>query len=385
MSTIQRYVVWEVIKFFLIVLTGTTMLMVLGAGVKEAIRKGLPLALMVEILPYMLPEMLRFTIPGCLLFAVCLVFGRMSGSNEVVALKSAGVSPTSVMWPVFVLSIALTVGTYQFYDLCATWGRPNLARTLIESVEEIAYGILRAERSFRTSKFSINVKDVVGRKLIKPIIVLNQGGNRPTVTLNAAEAEIESDPEKRVLIFRCRNGKIDVAGKTKFWFSGVEKQVVPFDEPPNSNPAALTPANLGMHEIPGQIRHEQQVLAAIHAQQAQISMRNLPENAALAASFRHHQLRLWRLCTEPHRRWSNGFNCLSFAIIGIAVALSLRLSDNLTIFFVCFLPILVAFYPLLVVGEYLATKGILPPSAVWLPNVVLVGAALVLMRRVIRY
>ena len=71
--------------------------------------------------------------------------------------------------------------------------------------------------------------------------------------------------------------------------------------------------------------------------------------------------------------------------IGIAVALSMRLSDNLTIFFVCFLPILVVFYPLLVLGEYVATKGILPPSAVWLPNAVLIGAALVLMRRVIRY
>jgi lipopolysaccharide export system permease protein len=385
MSTIQRYVVWEVVKFFLIVLTGTTMLMVLGAGAKEAIRKGLPLMLMVEILPYMLPEMLRFTIPGCLLFAVCLVFGRMSGSNEAVALKTAGVSPVAVMWPVIVLSIAFSVATFQFYDLCATWGRPHLARTLIESGEEIAYGILRTEKSFRTHKFSINVKNVIGRKLIKPIIVLHQGSNRPTVTLTAAEAEIHSDPENRVLVFECRDGEIDVAGQGKFSFNGTEEHAVPFDDPPNADPTFLTPANLGMHEIPEQIRHEQQVLASIHVQQAQRRMRQQPDDPKLADDFRYHQLRLWRLCTEPHRRWSNGFNCLSFALIGVAVALSLRLSDNLTIFFVCFLPILVAFYPLLVVGEYLATKGILPPSAVWLPNVVLVGAGLVLMRRVIRY
>jgi lipopolysaccharide export system permease protein len=385
MSTIQRYVVWEVLKYFLIVLTGTTLLMVLGAGVKEAIRRGLPLAVMVEILPYMLPEMLRFTIPGCLLFAVCLVYGRLSGLNEVVALKTAGISPVAVMWPVVVLSVALSVMTFKFYDLCATWGRPNLARTLIESVEEIAYGILRVERSFRTPKFSVIVKDVVGRKLIKPVIVLHPGENRPTVTLTAAEAEIHSDVEKRVLIFSCREGELEVAGQGKLWFSDTEKQVVPFDDPPDTNPMVLSPANLGIDAIPAQIRQEQEVLVSLNAQQARRNMRQQPESPALAREFRHHQLRLWRLCTEPHRRWSNGFNCLSFTLIGIAVALHMRLSDNLTIFFACFLPILLVFYPLFVLGEYVATKGILPPPAVWLPNVVLIGAALILMRRVIRY
>jgi lipopolysaccharide export system permease protein len=386
MPTIPRYVVWEVLKVFLLVITATTLLMVLGGGVKEAIRKGLPIPLMVEILPYMLPETLRFTIPGCLLFAVCLVFGRMSGANELVALKTAGISPLAVIWPVLALAIVLSVVTFEFYNLCATWGRPNLKRAVIESVEEIAYGFLRAEKSFRTNKFSINVKDVVGRKLIKPIIVLTPGkGGGPAVTLTAAEAEIRTDRQKRWLRFVCRNGELDVAGEGKLWFTDTEEQVVPLDDSPHDDPYKLSPAALGVQQIPEQVHFEQKQVADLRAQHAKQRQRQEEPSRKGLQLLKSHQLRLWRLRAESHRRWSNGFNCLSFALIGISVALSYRWNDNLSIFFVCFLPILLVFYPLLVLGEYVATKGLLPPGAVWLPNVFLFGWALLFLQRVMRY
>jgi lipopolysaccharide export system permease protein len=385
MPTIQRYVVWEVLKVFLLVIAATTLLMVLGGGVKEAVRKGLPLPLMLEILPYMLPETLRFTIPGCLLFAVCLVFGRMSGANEVVALKTLGISPMAVLWPVLVLALGLSLVTFKFYDLCATWGRPNMKRTLIESVEEIAYGILRAERSFRTSRFSINVKDVLGRKLVKPIIVLTPGNDRPPVTLTAEEAEIRTDREKRWLRFICRNGELEVAGQGKLWFSDTEEQVVPFDDSPHDDPYSLSPAALGMRQIPRQISFEKNLLERLQRRRAILTQRGQRETKEQFLQFRQHHLRLLRLKTEPYRRWSNGFNCLSFCMIGLAIALSYRWHDNLTIFFVCFLPILLVFYPFLVLGEYVATKGLLPPASVWLPNIILMVGAMMSFRRVMRY
>jgi lipopolysaccharide export system permease protein len=385
MSSLQRHVVWEVIKVFVLVITATTLLMVVGGGIKEAVRKGLPPQLMLEILPFMLPEMLRFTVPGSLLFAVCLAYGRMSGANEIVAVKTSGISPWAMIWPVLAISAVLSVTTFQFYNLCATWGRPGLKRTLVESVEAIAYGMLRAEKSFRTNRFSINVKDVVGRTLVQPIIVLRPGGDRPTVTLTAAEAEIQTDFQARAIRFVCRNGELDVAGQGKLWFTGTEEHIVPFDETHLGDPRRLSPAALSMRAVPQQIRYEQACLARLHQEQSRREARREADPPGAEAERAAHQRRLWRLRTEGPRRWSNGFSCFSFALIGISVALSWRLSDNLTIFFVCFLPILILFYPLLVLGEYLATKGLLPPAAVWLPNLVLAGLALWIFRRVQRY
>jgi lipopolysaccharide export system permease protein len=93
-----------------------------------------------------------------------------------------------------------------------------------------------------------------------------------------------------------------------------------------------------------------------------------------------------RLRTEPYRRWSNGFTCLCFALIGIPVAMLWRHADVLTNFFVCFLPILSIYYPLLLYSDYLtATTGILPPFCFWMGNVVLCLPGIALMRWIVRH
>jgi lipopolysaccharide export system permease protein len=97
--------------------------------------------------------------------------------------------------------------------------------------------------------------------------------------------------------------------------------------------------------------------------------------------------RTWmrRLRTEPYRRWSNGFSCLCFALLGAPVAMLWRHADVLTNFFVCFLPILMVYYPLLMFSDDLTTSGILPPICFWMGNVVLVVPAVLLLRRIIRH
>jgi lipopolysaccharide export system permease protein len=104
------------------------------------------------------------------------------------------------------------------------------------------------------------------------------------------------------------------------------------------------------------------------------------ERALADASHRMH-----RLHTEPWRRWANGFSCLCFVSIGIPVAILLRFSELLASFFICFLPILIVYYPMLAVSVDQAKDGVLPPPAVWLGNVVLLVLGTTLMRWVNRH
>ena len=67
------------------------------------------------------------------------------------------------------------------------------------------------------------------------------------------------------------------------------------------------------------------------------------------------------------------------------MAIRLRNSDVLATFFVCFLPILVVYYPLLTYGVDGSKRGALPPCSVWLGNVILVVWGAWLLRRVVRY
>jgi lipopolysaccharide export system permease protein len=87
---------------------------------------------------------------------------------------------------------------------------------------------------------------------------------------------------------------------------------------------------------------------------------------------------------EPWRRWANGFSCLCFAIVGAPMAIRMRNADFLTSFFLCFLPILVVYYPLLMFGIDRVKAGELPPIAVWIGNLLVTVWGIWLLRRVVR-
>ena len=57
----------------------------------------------------------------------------------------------------------------------------------------------------------------------------------------------------------------------------------------------------------------------------------------------------------------------------------------MSVFFLCFLPILLVYYPLLVTGENLARAGTLPLVSVWLADGVLLAAGLLLLKRMLRH
>lgn len=104
MTIISRYVLLELLKVFLVSLAALTLFMVVIGLVKEAQQQGLGAMQIAALLPYVLPEAMRFAVPGTMLFAVCSVFGRLASSNEITALKAAGISPLVVFWPATILA-----------------------------------------------------------------------------------------------------------------------------------------------------------------------------------------------------------------------------------------------------------------------------------------
>ncbi|MEX2561148.1 MAG: LptF/LptG family permease, partial [Pirellulales bacterium] len=168
MRLLTRYVVWELLKVFSITLAGMTVLMLVFGMYKEAKDQGVGPAQLIRLIPYLLPEMMRFTLPATSLFAVSNVYGRMSGSNEVLAIKSLGISPMAVVWPGLVLAFLLSLGTIWLNELALTWGQKGAQRVVLEAVEEIVYGALRTQQSYSAKNIEIIVKAVEGPRLIQP-------------------------------------------------------------------------------------------------------------------------------------------------------------------------------------------------------------------------
>jgi lipopolysaccharide export system permease protein len=390
MPILSRYVLSELLKVFLVALAGVTLLLLLVGVVKQAYLEGLGLKQIILLIPYVLPDALRFSVPAAMLFAACNVFGRLSSANEIIAVKASGISPMVLLWPAIILAFFLSLGAVWLNDIAVSWGYDGAARVVIEAVEEVAYGKLQQQHSYSAHSFSINVADVEGKRLIRPTITLQGGGDSPPRTITCEEATMHSDLQANTLTLTCYNGTVEV-GDFSFAFPDSREIVIPLDDS-NHRSGGKSPAYLAMCIIPqekidqqNRIQTLEQQLAANAAYQMIGGDFSALEKYAWQSDQREltdAQQRMYRLDMEPPRRWANGFSCLCFALVGAPLAIRMRNSDLLTSFFMCFLPILICYYPLLMFSVSKAKSGLFPSWGVWAGNVILAVVGAQFMRRV---
>jgi len=393
MKIISRYVLRELLQVFLVALSALTLFMLVVGLVKEAQQQGLGLIQIAKLVPYVLPEAMRFAVPGTMLFAVASVFGRLSASNEITALKAAGITPMATIWPALSLALVVSFVSVWLNDVAVSWGRNGVRRVVVSSVEEIIYSRLKQQRSYSTAQLSINVKGVDGRRLIRPTLSFTSGSDKTPATVSAAEAEITTDAEATELVVTFRNGTLHM-GDVKAVFPDTIVRKIPLDAVSKKSVGAISPSDIAMADFAAARaetrRNIDQIgqVAAAKTALAMLSGHMELTTPAVTAGERDqakwHESRLVRLIMEPWRRWANGFSCLCFVLVGAPMAIRMRNADFLTSFFLCFLPILVVYYPLFMLGISRVKAGVLPPPAVWMGNVLITLWGLWLLRRVVR-
>ena len=394
MPIITRYVLSELLKVFLVSLAGMTLFFLLFGLVKEAYQEGLGLKQILLLIPYVLPDALRFSVPATILFGACSVFGRLASGNEVIAIKASGISPMVLLWPAIALAFVVSLIAVWLNDVAVSWGRDGMARVVIESVEEIAYGRLELQHSYSSKNFAINVHDVVGKWLISPIITFQNSGDDAPTTITCDKATMHSDLQDSTLTLTCHDAVI-MTGEMQVDRPGIWERIIPLDEASRKGGGTRSPSDLPMYAIPDEIAHQRsyirlvdQQLAAKAAQQMIcgdfVGLTANSWNSDQKQSVEANQ-RLSRLQMEPYRRWANGFSCLCFVILGAPLAIRMRNSDFLTSFFMCFLPILIFYYPLMAFGVSQAKSGTFPSWGVWAGNVILVVIGWRITKRIIRY
>ena len=393
MHILVRHVLSDLLKVFLLVLTAMTMLIFVALVGKEAVDKGIGLGPLLKMTPYLLPQAMQFAVPATMLLATTYVYGRMSSDNEIVALKSLGITPMALIWPTFALAVLVSFAAVALNDLAVSWGRLGVQRVFLESLEEVAYGRLRMQNTYSSGKLSILVRGVEGRKLLQPTLVVQASDSRPALTVSAEEAELRSYPDRGELVLRFHN--FEVSGPVNVTNPDTYEHVMSLDELTGAASHNRSPSTFALGEIGPAV--EEQYTRLAQTQQAMtasaaFAMITGDFDSLSTSGWRAHEQevasqenRLHRLHTEPWRRWANGFSCLCFVMIGVPVAVVLRFSDFLASFFACFLPILIVYYPLLAVSVDQAKDGSLPPPVVWAGNLVLALCGCWLLRRVIRY
>ena len=393
MRILTRYIVKEMLSIFLVTLTSMTVFVTLFLVGEEAVDKGYGLVGVLRTIPFFIPQSLALTVPGTMLLASTIVYGRVSSSNEVIAVKSMGLSPMVLIWPTIMLATLVSFLAVWVNDKAVSWGRGGVQAVFLESFEEIVYGRLTTKGSLKLGDLEVNVRGVSGKKLLQPIIRIDGKKAKP-VLITADEAEISVDREANAVRVKLLNAEGDLLGGTGT-YPGEFEESWPIELFTGERRGTRSPSNLALWEIGpskseamhkiDQIEQEMTAdgsLALMAGHSYELSQTSWREREKKLASTR--QL-LQRLYTEPHRRWSGGLSCLCFVLIGTPMAIRRRQAEFWGSFFACFLPILVLYYPMLAGTVDFAKSGLVPPPTVWLGNTVLAICGYLLLKNVIKH
>jgi lipopolysaccharide export system permease protein len=386
-----RHILGEILKLFLISLVSITVVVMLFLVVQRALLEGLGISEIVQLLPYFMLASLEYALPATLLFAVCSVFGRMAADNEVVAIKSAGISPLSIVFPVLVLALFLSPIAVVLNDLAISWGKTGVNRVLMHSLEEIAYRGLRRSHVFTFNKnFKIKIKDVQDRWLIAPVITMYNDGPAPWV-IAAERAKLALHPDQELLVIELQNYELNMGGNELR--SGLALQIpLPLNQARRKNQSDDRPSQYPLLQIGKEAAKErekselnQQQLARHWAAGLALgrldAFRDTSSNSHQAA-IDNSQNRLLRLAIEPWRRWAIGFSCFFFVWLGAPLAIWMKNADYFSTFGMSFLPILAIYFPLFGLSLELSKDGQWPACSVWAGNLAIFAVGGYLLRKV---
>ncbi len=132
-----RYVLKEHVAPFLLALFVITFLFVVDFLVTildNVLSKGLPASTVFEIFLLNIAWMLSLSIPMAVLVACLMAFGRLSGDQEITAMKAAGVSPLSMMRPVLLVGVLVA----ELLILFNNWILPEANHRSVELMSAVS-------------------------------------------------------------------------------------------------------------------------------------------------------------------------------------------------------------------------------------------------------
>jgi lipopolysaccharide export system permease protein len=393
MRLLQKYLLGELIRVFIFVVSVLTVLLVFVGAFGQISENNLGPAQLIEILPYLVPSLLPYTIPATMLLTVTVVYGRVAADHEITAAKAAGISAMSLLWPSFIMAAVLSVLSLLLTDQVIPWALTNIERHVAQMMETIFLDILHAQHMYihRDPSLQITVLDVEGKKLIQPLFRYTPRGGA-TMNVSAAEATIHFDLDKRVVLVDLENFNLEVPNRQNFRNCNHEQ----FSFPIPADPPRLKTMNCSIHELRQNLaaketnleshRRDRDLETALALATGEFDRLYAPELLQYDIDWQNNQEDIARIHTDIHKRFALSASCFFFAFLGAPFSVLQARRQVLTSFFMCFLPILILYYPIALLMMDQSKGGVVNPAwAMWTGNAVLTPIAIVVLRKVLKH
>jgi lipopolysaccharide export system permease protein len=374
---LPRYIIGQVLKAFTLALLTLSSVIVLFTLIAKAAELGATPGDIARLVPLIVPGTLPYTIPVALLFAVSVVYGRVASDNEVVAVKAAGLGAMTVLWPSLWLGLALSVTLFVLSGEFIPRANHAAKVAVFRNLEDAFYKLLKKEREWPNKDwpFFIRVKDVEDKTLIGAYFMHRstdpKAPNTFDLTVYAEKATIRFDTERGVAHVYLVNSEIQGgANQPDVGLLNREHLELPFNRGKEKLPAVpvqeLTTAELAARQadrlrLMSQERRRQSGAAALWIASGRLGLVDWPHIRAASSDYDYWRQDYKKLETEKHTRIALAGGAFFFVLLGAPVGILFARRDFLSAFISCFVPIILIYYPLMLMGMNLGKEGLLEP------------------------
>ena len=311
------------------------------------------------LLVYTMPYFLQYVVPMSVMMAILLTFLRMSGDNEIMALKASGVSIYRLLPPVVVFSLMGVVVT----GYMTIAGIPSGAMRFQSLLFDVATANLNVGLKERT--FNDNFKGIMlyvnkidpRTRVLQQVLIEDTRTPNVSNTVVARRGKLFGDPRQMVYQLRLYDGTINQVDLAKRSSQTIDFST--YDIRLDLNKAIRRPSKSAG-------RPDEMTLAGLDAYLKKVKGDKAKHLSALITYY---------------RKFSIPAACLAMGLLALPLGLQRRHASSafgigLGLFF------FLLYYVLLSLGSTLGESGRYPPAvAMWMPNVILGGFGLLLLFR----
>ncbi len=177
--------------------------------IDDLVGKGLEWYIVSELLFYASSTFVPLALPLAILLSSIMTMGGLGENYELVALKSAGISLTKIMLPLWIISIFLAITGFYFANNVLPVANLRMGSLLYDIRQQRpAFNIVEGVYYKGIDNYVIRVQEKEGDgQTLRGIKIYDHTQRRGNINLTTAEHGImETTPDKRHLVLTLYNG-----------------------------------------------------------------------------------------------------------------------------------------------------------------------------------
>jgi len=367
MKLIDRFVSRELLVNVLFAIAVLSLVLVVGNIFRKLlpllVNHDVPIETLIAFVAYVLPFSLIFTIPWGLLTAILLVFGRLSADNELIALRSNGVSITRICIPLGVIAVICTAICLWLNVQAAPAAQEKLRSTIFDLATQNPMALFGSDQvidQFPGRRIYVGKKE--GNKLENITVFEMNDKALPVKITYAHTGMLEADLANKQILMHLYQAR--------------------YQERDPKDPFNVHKIRDGINMVEGTL--------PISLEELYEKQKKRPYRSALSIEQLLDQLKSENnrersaSRTELNKRFSFPFACVAFAIIGVPLGVTAHRRET-SVGFAMALIVATTYFLFVIIGDTLrANPHAHPELLVWFPNILFIVLGILLFRRLAR-